>query len=34
MTIDTNATYTATIKTAKGDIVLQLDPKTRADCGQ
>ncbi len=28
MTIDRNATYTATIKTAKGDIVLQLDPKT------
>ena len=28
MTIDKNATYTATIKTAKGDIVLQLDPKT------
>ena len=26
MTIDKNATYTATIKTAKGDIVLQLDP--------
>jgi cyclophilin family peptidyl-prolyl cis-trans isomerase len=28
MTIDKNATYIATIKTAKGDIVLQLDPKT------
>ncbi len=27
MTIDKNATYTATIKTAKGDIVLQLDAK-------
>lgn len=27
MTIDKNSTYTATIKTAKGDIVLQLDPK-------
>lgn len=27
MTIDLNKTYTATIKTEKGDIVMQLDPK-------
>jgi cyclophilin family peptidyl-prolyl cis-trans isomerase len=27
MSIDTNKTYTATIKTEKGDIVVQLDPK-------